>query len=425
MSEARVKIPPKLIPVFQGEARYRGAYGGRGSAKTRTFAKMTAVRGYQFAQEGRRGVILAAREHLNSLDESSMEEIKEAIRSEPWLEAFYDIGEKYIRTKCGRVKYVFAGLRHNLDSIKSKSKILLCWVDEAESVREAGWTKLIPTVREDDSEIWVTWNPEEEGSPTDNRFRKNPPTNSKIVEMNWRDNPWFPAVLEQERLNEYERNRDDYLHVWEGGYKEIMEGAIYAEEIRLAMEEERLTSVPVDHSKPIDVFWDLGWADCTSMWFVQTIGKEIRVIDFYQNQLQKIQHYAQILQNKGYIYGKQFLPHDAFNGQLSGKNTDQSLRDLGFKTQEVAKLSIRDGIQAARTLFPSLWFDAGRCSDGLSALKQYRYDVDPDSGKWTKEPKHDHNSHAADAFRYMAVGYAPPRPKEKQRPAQSGGWMSL
>jgi phage terminase large subunit len=195
--------------------------------------------------------------------------------------------------------------------------------------------------------------------------------------------------------------------------------------MRKAKEEERITVVPVDHSKPVDVFFDLGWADCTSMWFVQTVGKEIRVIDFYQNQLQKIQHYAQLLQNKGYVYGKMFLPHDAFNNQLSGKNTDQTLRELGFKTQRVEKLGIQEGIQAARTLFPSLWFDAGRCADGLQALKKYRYDVDPDTGKWSKEPLHDENSHAADAFRYLAVGYRPPIKKVTTSGRESGGWMSL
>src|SRR5690606_7819585 len=155
MSVAKIELPPKLIPVFSGPARYRGAHGGRGSAKTRSFAKMTAVRAYMFAEAGISGVMLGAREYMNSLEESSMEEIKQAIRSEPWLDAYFDIGEKFIRTKNRRVSYVFAGLRHNLDSIKSKARILIAWVDEGENVSEVAWQKLTPTVREFGSEIWV------------------------------------------------------------------------------------------------------------------------------------------------------------------------------------------------------------------------------------------------------------------------------
>ncbi len=151
MSSVQFKLPPKLVPVFQGEARYRGSWGGRGSGKTRSFALMTAVEGYRYGKSGISGQILCAREHLNSLDESSLEEVKSAIRSVDWLEDYYEIGERYIRSKDGNIKYVFAGLRHNLDSIKSKAKLLLCWVDEAESVSEAAWRKLVPNVREEGS----------------------------------------------------------------------------------------------------------------------------------------------------------------------------------------------------------------------------------------------------------------------------------
>lgn len=235
MSKAQIELPPKLIPVFSGPARYRGAYGGRGSAKTRSFALMTAVRAYMYAEAGVSGVILGGREYMNSLDESSMEEIKQAIRSIPWLDAYFDIGEKYIRTKNRRVSYVFAGLRHNVDSIKSKARVLIAWVDEAENVSETAWQKLAPTVREDGSEIWITWNPEKDGSPTDKRFRKNPPPNSKIVELNYTDNPWFPDVLEQERLADRERLDDaTYAWIWEGAYRENSDAQIMAGKYRVA-----------------------------------------------------------------------------------------------------------------------------------------------------------------------------------------------
>lgn len=218
---AKIQLPPKLIPVFHGESRYRGAYGGRGSAKTRSFALMSAVKAYIFAEAGREGIILCCRQFQNSLSDSSMMEVKLAIQSVDWLSDYFDIGEKYIRTKNKRVSYVFSGLDRNIDSIKSKARVLLSWIDEAENVSEEAYKKLIPTVREDDSEVWVTWNPETRGSATDKRFRSNSPLNSNIIELNWRDNPKFPKVLGLERQADKERLSDaEYRWIWEGAYLE-------------------------------------------------------------------------------------------------------------------------------------------------------------------------------------------------------------
>lgn len=237
MSEAvQLPIPAKLAPLFTAmDKRYRCSHGGRGSAKTRTFAMMTAVKAYQAMMNGEAGVILCAREFMNSLEESSMQEVKQAILSVPWLAANFDIGEKYIRTIDKSVNYVFCGLRHNLDSIKSKARILLCWVDEAESVSEIAWQKLSPTVREEGSEIWVTWNPERDGSATDKRFRKEAGDDCITVEMNYTDNPWFPDVLEGERLND-ERRLDPatYAWVWEGSYLENSDKQVLAGKYRIA-----------------------------------------------------------------------------------------------------------------------------------------------------------------------------------------------
>lgn len=195
---------------------------------------MTAVRAMMFAEAGVSGVILCGREFMNSLEDSSMEEVKQAIRSVPWLDAYFEMGEKYIRTKNRLVSYVFVGLRHNVDSLKSKARVLLAWIDEAESVSETAWMKLRPTVREEGSEVWCTWNPEKDGSPTDQRFRKSAPTNSKIVEMNYQDNPWFPAVLEQERQDDQARLDDQtYRWIWEGAYRENSDAQILAGKYRV------------------------------------------------------------------------------------------------------------------------------------------------------------------------------------------------
>ena len=228
MTRVQIELPPKLIPVFAGKKRYRCAYGGRGSGKTRSFALMTAVRGYQCGQAGLNGAILCGREFVNSLADSSLEEVKEAIRSVPWLANYYEIGDKYIRSRDRRINYLFAGLRYNLDSLKSKARILLAWADEAESVSEMAWQKLLPTVREHDSEVWVTWNPETEGSPTDLRFRKHIGDNGISVEVNYCDNPWFPEVLEQERLADKARlDEASYRWIWEGAYLQMSDAQIF------------------------------------------------------------------------------------------------------------------------------------------------------------------------------------------------------
>lgn len=229
MTVAKIELPPKLIPVFTGAARYRGARGGRGSGKTRGFALMSAVRALMFAEAGISGTILCGREYMNSLEDSSMEEVKQAIRSISWLNAYFDIGEKFIRTKNRRVDYTFTGLRHNLDSIKSRARILIAWIDEAEGVPEVAWQKLLPTVRETDSEVWITWNPELDGSPTDLRFVKNIPESSKIVELNYSDNPWFPDVLDLERRNDFERlDPQTYAWVWDGAYRENSDAQVFS-----------------------------------------------------------------------------------------------------------------------------------------------------------------------------------------------------
>ena len=210
MTTARVELPPKLIPVFSGPARYRGAYGGRGSGKSFSFALMTAVRGY--AEPLR---ILCCRELQNSIKDSVHAELVAAIEAYPWLNDHYEIGETFIRGRNG-TEFVFKGLRHNYQQIKSTSGINICWVEEAETVSEQSWKNLIPTIRAPGSEIWLTWNPEDEESPTNQRFVVDPPPGAKIERLNYCDNPWFPPELEQERLNDLKRDPDFYAHVWEG-----------------------------------------------------------------------------------------------------------------------------------------------------------------------------------------------------------------
>jgi phage terminase large subunit len=228
---AQIKELPKITQNFAKPARTRVFKGGRGSGKTRGLALRSALRVYQLAEMGVEGVFLASREHLNSLDESSMEEIKAAIRSVDWLHGYFEIGEKYIRTRNRRISYAFAGLRHNLDSIKSKARIIGNWTDEAESVSEVAWRKLIPTIREGGkgwvAENWISYNPERDDSATHRRFVADPADDCIVTDINWRDNPWFPEVLNLQRLEDQRRRPDVYAHIWDGEFKRLDEARVF------------------------------------------------------------------------------------------------------------------------------------------------------------------------------------------------------
>lgn len=437
MTTATLEIPPKLIPVFSGETRYRGAHGGRGSAKTRTFAKMTAVKGYQWGMSGQEGQILCAREFMNSLDESSMEEIKSAIRSEDWLEAYYEIGEKYIRSRDGRIKYTFSGLRHNLDSIKSKARILLCWVDEAENVSDLAWSKLIPTIREEDSEIWVTWNPERKASATNERFRLNPPEGAKIIQMNWRDNPWFPHVLNYEREQDKNRRPDQYDWIWEGGYRTIVEGAYYAESIETARNEGRIGKVAGDPLMTTRAIFDIGGtgakADACAIWIAQYVGREIRWLDYYEAQGQPLATHVAWLRDNGYGNAMCILPHDgATNDRVHDVSYESALTDAGFEVKVIpnqGKGAAKMRIEASRRLFPNMWFNADmnedgtwretKCGPGLDAIGWYHEKRDEERGIGLG-PNHDWASHGADAFGLAAIDYEEPQIRRPRRQRASG-----
>jgi phage terminase large subunit len=409
--KAEIELPPKLVPVFQGEARIRGSFGGRGSGKTRSFALMTAVFGYRWGMQGKKGQILCAREFMNSLSESSLEEIKTAIASVPWLAEYYEIGEKYIRSKDGNIHYTFSGLRRSLDSIKSKARILVAWVDEAEAVSGRAWDILMPTVREVNSEVWITYNPESKYSATHERFRDNPPKDSKIVSMNYKDNPWFPEVLERTRLEDKEKRPDMYEHIWEGGFLIYSEGSYYQSEMRRAKEEDRITNVGYDRSTGVVVSFDLGVGDSTALWFSQFIGTEVHLIDYYEASGAGLEHYVKVLQDKGYVYDQYVFPHDIRVRELgSGKSRLETLDQLGLHADKVEiapQLLIDDGIQQVRAMLDKCWFDEEKCERGIDALLNYQREWDDNGKTWRMRPKHNWASHGADAMRYLAVGYQP------------------
>lgn len=422
-------MPAKLVPVFLGEADVRGAYGGRGSAKTRTFAKMTAVRAHMWAQQGDEGIILCGRQFMNSLADSSLEEIKAGIESEPWLRPHFDIGEKYVRTADGRISYSFVGLDRNIDSIKSKARIKLGWIDEAEPVVEEAWRKLIPTLREDDSELWVTWNPEREVSATNKRFRNSADPRTKIVEMNWRDNPWFPDILNRVRLRDLEERPDHYGHIWEGEFVTVVDGAYYAKCLTKARADGRICRVSADPLMTIRAVWDIGGtgakADATAIWIVQYIGQEIRFLDYYEAVGQPLAAHVQWLRSKGYESALCVLPHDGASHEKIVKATyEGALREAGFDVRVIPNQGAGAAmmrVEAARRLFPQMIFDAERCASGLSAIGWYHEKQDEKRGIGLG-PDHDWSSHGADAFGLVAIAHEPPRKSQRINYSNRGIW---
>jgi phage terminase large subunit len=410
--KARVELPQKLLEVFSGEADVRGAYGGRGSGKTRSFALMTAVRALMWAQAGREGIVLCGREFMNSLDESSMEEVKAAINSTPWLRPHFEIGAKYIRTADGRVHYRFAGLNRNIDSIKSKARILLCWVDEAETVSETAWRTLIPTIREEDSELWVTWNPRRSTSATHKRFRAATDPRMKVVEINWRDNPKFPQILNRVRLRDLEISPESYDHVWEGGFAQSAVGSYYSKHLAQARLEGRIGRVAPDPLLRKRAFVDIGGtgarADAFALWVCQFVGREIRVLDYYEAVGQPLAAHLVWLTGRKHAPDTTdiWLPHDGVTHDRVYQVTYQSaLEDAGYSVSIVKNQgpgAAMARIQAARRVLPSCWIHAESTKGGLEALAWYHEKRD-DNRELGLGPEHDWSSHAADAFGMMAV----------------------
>lgn len=422
MSAVQLSLPEKLIPVFQGRADVRGAWGGRGSAKTRSFALMAAVQGYIHGNAGTTGIILCARQFMNSLEDSSLEEVKRAIESEPWLLAWYEIGDKYIKSKCGRISFAFAGLDRNIASIKSKGRILLCWVDEAEPVSDEAFTTLIPTLREEDTdwnaELWLTWNPKRKAAAVEKRYRNSTDPLVKIVELNWRDNPKFPAKLERDRQRDLAERPDQYEHIWEGAYASVVEGAYFAKHLTAAKASGRIGRVPADPLMTLRVFVDIGGtgakADAFTIWVAQFIGLEVRVLDYYEAVGQPIGTHLEWLRARGYTPEKAqiWLPHDgSTQDKVFDVSYESALQKAGYTVTVVpnqGKGAAAARIEAARNLFPSIWFNEETTQAGRDALGWYHEKKD-EIRNIGLGPEHDWASHGSDAFGLMAVVYEPPK----------------
>lgn len=419
--EVEAKFPPKLEPLFAPQ-RYKVLHGGRGGAKSWGIARALLIKGVQQPLR-----VLCAREVQKSIQDSVYQLLRDQITNLS-LDQFYQCTLSEIRGANGTL-FIFAGLKHNIDSIRSKEGIDIVWVEEAQVVSKSSWDALIPTIRKEESEIWISFNPELEEDETYKRFVRFPPSNAWVCQIGWRDNPWFPEVLRLEKDDLKARDEDAYLNVWEGHCRQALEGAIYAKELRAATENGRITRVPYDPIKPVDVFCDLGRRDHTSLWFAQRVGMEYRVLKSYQNRQLIWNHYLQFIQGAGYVIGTIWLPHDARSKRLE---TQRSIYEItiaaGFRAMIVPEMSVELGINAARTIFANTWFDAEGCADGLQALRHYHYEVDQDTGLWSKVPFHGPESDYADAYRYFGVAMSDGAGRKRSVPklvnATATAWMA-
>ena len=416
---SRIRFPKKFEALFQPEkTRYRIFYGGRGGAKSWCFARALLAKGTKSPLR-----ILCAREFQTSIKDSVHKLLSDQIY-ELNMESFYEITQTTIRGLNG-TEFIFAGIKNNTNNIKSIEGIDVCWVEEAQSVSANSWNVLIPTIRKQDSEIWVSFNPELPTDDTWKRFVESPPESSVVVKVNWNDNPWFPETLNLERLSLKSRDLSAYNNVWEGTTRNTVDGAIFGKEIEQAELENRITNVPYDPSKPCHAIFDLGWADNTACWIIQFVGFEIRVLRHFEDNQKTIQHYLSLMQTFGYIYDTIWLPHDAAAKSLgTGKSIEEIVRATGLKVQILDRVPITDSINAARTIFPRCYFDRKNTEEGLNCLRHYRYDVD-EHGTFSQKPLHNIYSHSADAWRYIGLMVNEPKKRQpvKQTYAPMGSWM--
>ena len=391
-----IQFPKKLRFLFEPH-RFKVAYGGRGGAKSWGFARALLLMGSERPLR-----VLCTREVQKSIKDSVKRLLDDQIEALGMGE-FYESLDTEIRGRNG-TEFLFAGLQqHTVTSIKSFEGVDICWIEEAQSVSKHSLDVLIPTIRKDDSEIWVSFNPMLDTDPVWTRFVETPPPGAVVQKINWSDNPWFPPVLESERQHCKATSPEDYDNIWEGVCRSAVVGAIYANELAQVAQDQRVGMVPYDPRLKVHTIWDLGWNDCMSIILVQKGVSELRIIGYLEESFKTLDWWAAELNKMNYNWGKDWLPHDAKAGDFkTGLNTHQILKRLGRKTDETPNIGVENGIKAARQVFPRCYFDKTKTTRLIECLKRYRRGVPVTTGE-PGNPVHDEFSHGADAFRYLAV----------------------
>ena len=393
-TEPLADFPKKLQFLFD-PYRYKVAYGGRGSGKSWSMARALLL---QASNKPLR--ILCAREVQRSIKQSVHTLLNDQIQA-LGLGPLYEVLETEIRSRSGS-SFSFTGLATNtVESIKSFEGCDVVWIEEAQTVSKKSWDILIPTIRKPDSEIWVSFNPNIDTDDTYQRFVVEPPENAKVVKVNWQDNPWFPEVLETERLHSLKTN-PDYANIWEGDCKSAVDGAIYSNEIREAQEGNRITTVPYDPMMKVHVVMDLGWNDSMSVILCQKGISDLRIIGYIEDDHRTLDSYSAQLKNLSYNWGTMFLPHDGQSKDFKhGISAEEIMKKLGWDIRIVPKADIESGIKLARMNFHRIYFDKS-AQRLVECLKNYRRSINSATNE-PGAPLHDEYSHGADAFRYLCT----------------------
>ena len=394
-------------------SRYKGAWGGRGSGKSHFFAEM-AVEQCKCVKGTR---VICIREVQRTLAQSSKHLIEKKIIDLNLGHEFRVWNDRIETPGDGLV--MFTGMQdHTADSIKSLEGFRIAWIDEAQTLSARSLSLLRPTIRADGSEIWASWNPRRKTDAVDDFFRGplGTPKGGVIVNANWRDNPWWNDTLEAERLLELERYPERYDHTYEGGYARAFEGAYFAGLLTKAKQDNRIGNVSADPLLPIRAFVDIGGsganADAFTIWIVQWVGQEIRVLDYYESVGQVLAYHVNWLRERGYEKAILYLPHDGVNeNNVTGKRYEDHLREAGFTVEPPVKNQGRGAasmrIEAVRRLGPKMYFNAPTTEAGRDALGFYHERKD-ETRNVGLGPDHDWSSHAADAFGLMAICYEEP-----------------
>jgi phage terminase large subunit len=400
----RVTIPKKLAFLFEPH-RYKVCRGGRGGSRSWTYARALLLKGYQQPLR-----ILCAREIQKSIKDSVHKLLSDQIEL-MGLGSFYDIQDVAIRGRNG-TEFIFAGLStQTAESIKSMEGIDIVWCEEAHVISKKSWDILIPTIRKDGSEIWITFNPSLESDETFQRFVVNPPDDCASAKLSYHDNPWFPDVLEKERLHCLRADPKSYPNIWEGECKPAIEGAIYYDEITVAQNEGRICDVPYDPMLKVHVVMDLGWNDSMAIGLVQRQASQLRIIEYIEDDHKTLDYYSSLLREKRLNWGKMWLPHDARAKDFkTGKSTEKIMQKLGWDTEIVDSLSVEAGIKVARMTFGRVYFDKTKTDrkdvigEGslIECLKRYKRRINLQTDE-PGPPLHDGFSHGADFFRYFCI----------------------
>lgn len=393
---SHAEFPAKLQFLF-APYRYKVAYGGRGSSKSWSFARALLI---QAASTKLR--VLCTREVQKSIKDSVHRLLSDQIES-LGLGEFYEILETEIRGRNGS-NFVFSGLAsQTVESIKSFEGIDIVWCEEAQNISKKSWNTLIPTIRKEGSEIWISFNPELDTDETYTRFVLSPQADSHVAEVNYSDNPWFPMVLEQERLHCQLTNKEDYDQIWEGKCRVAVSGAIYAVEVGDAIRAGRICNVPYDPRLKVHTVWDLGWNDAMTIGLVQRVRSELRVIDYIEDSHKTLDWYVAELAKKNLNWGIDWIPHDGSNKDFkTGKSTKELLQAFGRKPKLVPNIGLEHGIKAGRMAFGQCYFDKAKTARLVECLKRYRRSINQATNE-PGAPMHDEFSHGADMWRYLSI----------------------